>query len=224
MNVKYDAILGKIREDDFDETKDGIQDALSDGKLYGRKNAAWEEVTSLSVTDIQTNIDDGSLTTINTKKLRIYAEQMLPMAANSMYFLQSDISPSQIASHTADNTCFFRIGNIGGQIPASLNTFKFKAAAQTADTAQTGTIIFDCRAAWVVATDESLTLGTAQSVTVTIDANNKTDAFVLSAQSNAITPSGTRTADCELYIQITRDVDDTLAASSKLTFIDIEFV
>lgn len=184
------------------------------------------EKGTVDLPSIQTAIEDGSLTTINTKKIRIFAEQMMPTESNSMYFLQTDLNPSQVASYTANEYIWFRIADIGGNIPIGSSTFKFSYAA-SATTSTTGSdVVYAAQAAWVDTNNTSESYGTAVSVTNTLDEIDLTK-YKLSNQSTTITPGGTRGTNKSLYIKIYRDavnVNDDYAADSKLIFVDIEFI
>ena len=186
------------------------------------------------IPSIQTAIEDGTLTTINTKKLRIFAEQMMPTAANSMYFLQADLNPSQVASHTVNQFCYFRIPDVGGQIPASISGFKFKYAVSSTASVSGSNVIYAAQAAWVDADSTAEGYGTAVSVTTQVD-EASTAKYVVSALSGEVKigveeqTSATRDTNKDLYIEIYRDATDAggvddYAASSKLTWVEIEFV
>lgn len=184
------------------------------------------EKGSVDLPSIQTAIEDGSLTTINTKKIRVFAEQMMPTESNSMYFLQTDLNPSQVASYTANEYVWFRIADVGGNIPVGSSTFKFSYAVSATASVTGSDVIYAAQASWVDTSNTSESYGTAVSVTTTLDEVNLTK-YKLSSQSAAITPGGTRSTDKSLYIKIYRDAvntSDDYAANSKLIFVDIEFI
>lgn len=174
------------------------------------------------IPSIQAAIEDGTLTTINTKKLRIYAEQMMPTAANSMYFLQSDINPSQIADPNVVQYTYFRIAD-NGSIPVGDFTMKAKFAINGTD-AGAGNMFYGIKAGWGGASPTNITYGAERTQ---LASNNNAVGYVLTALTDDIAIGGTRGTDGNLYFMVSRlatDFFDDYAASSKLTFVDVEFV
>lgn len=218
MNVKYDAILGKLREDDFDETKDGIQDAPSDGSLYGRKNAAWAEITSLSVTDIQTNINDGTLA-ITPKKQKLYASHLLPLASASAYYVEAP-TPVQIFIYTAVTGVKVLINT--SDMPSGTNAFKYRVRSYFTGSPEYKVVTWSAKAAFL---GDTITpsFGTAVLVDQTLVTTN----VPATSEWSANVSIGTNTTDNTAIIQLDRkadDGDDTMDLEAKLVWVEIEFV
>ena len=113
--------------------------------------------------------------------------------------------------------------DVGNQIPAAANAIKVKFAS-IATGMSTGTdALWTCQAAWMVDNQDSVTYGTAANVAVDLSPAT----LVYSAQTAAITPSGTRAAGCGLWLKFGRlpEVEgDDLEVVANLAWVEIEFV
>lgn len=182
MIVKYDSILGKLRESDGDSGSKGFTGGIG-----------WLPAFSL-----------------------------LPTSTTSAYYLEG-INPAQIFSATVDQTIKAIIN--ADELPAGTTTIKFRVEARHADNTSPvdRDVVWQVKAGWYAGNWEA-TLGTAVSVTQTLDADD--DKTAISTQSSAITIAGTEGTDDKLYIEIKRaatDGSDSLASDAYLTRIELEF-
>jgi hypothetical protein len=166
---------------------------------------------------------------IENTKLIIPAAAMLPLTADSAYYLESDVFPAQVFSDTVTQSVKLQLFDIGNQIPAAANAFKVKVCGRrTQEVVSDDEVCWRAKAAWVRVEDLAVTLGDPVYVVDTYDAQNK---IFLSDATADCTPSGSRSAGCELRIEIARDIAyevesavvDTLNAPAHLVWIEIEF-
>jgi hypothetical protein len=170
-------------------------------------------------------LNDNFTIAVENKTLIVPAAAMLPMTTASAYYLESDDFPSQVFSATANQYCKFQLFDIGNQIPSWANAFKIKFISIGVNT--TGTdVVWSAAAVWANIGDASVASEYGTAVTVIEDAI-ATEELVVSDQSGAITPAGTKTAGCGLWIKIGRlseDANDDFASPAKLVWVEIEFV
>jgi len=199
MEIKYDAILGKLREKDFDASKDG-----------------------LTLEDIETAIASGTLV-VTPKKQYFYASWFNPIdvAANSAYYVEL-AKPALVFSATADTGVKFLINK--NQIPDGTTKLKFRAEAYKADASGGNDVVFAIQAAWMANGIAPVALSTQADATVTLPS---TDTTVISAQSAELTILNADNSidDDTLYVHIFRDVSaDDHTTVAYLTMVEIEFV
>jgi len=174
-------------------------------------------------------INDNFAKAVENNKVIIPAAAMLPMTANSAYYLESDDFPAQVFSDTVTQSVKVQLFDIGNQIPAAANAFKVKVCGRrTQEVVSDDEVCWRAKAAWVRVEDSAVTLGDPVYVVDTYDAQNK---IFLSDATADCTPNGTRADGAELRIEIARDIAyevesavvDTLDAPAHLVWIEIEF-
>lgn len=164
-------------------------------------------------------------------KYQIFAHGMLPLTTNSAYYLESDLFPSQVFSHTVTEGVKISIPEY--MVPTG-TTPKLKVKFQAFHT-YTGApsdafdVAWEVAAAWIVDGAETVTLGVEQYAVMTVE----TDPLKLkwSGQTPLVTPGGIREAGAELRIRIRRNVayrieeslQDTLDVSAHLYKVEIRW-
>ena len=165
-------------------------------------------------------INDNFAKAIENNKVVIPAAAMLPMTTASAYYLESDTFPAQVFSATVNQYCKFQLFDVGNQIPAAANAIKLKFWTTSASA---GDVVLEGYAAWVNESDAGVTYGQENYITTGI-VDGELNA---SSQTPAITPSGTRTAGCGLWVKIGRkseEATDDLADTMLLVWVELEFV
>lgn len=167
---------------------------------------------------------------MNIAKYQIFAHGMLPLTANSAYYLESDLFPSQVFSDTATEGVKISIPEY--MVPTGATPklkVKFQAFHTSTSEPSDFDVAWEVAAAWIVDGAETVTLGVEQYAVMTVE----TDPLKLkwSGQTPLVTPGGIREAGAELRIRIRRNVayevgeilQDTLDVSAHLYKVEIEW-
>jgi len=198
MEIKYDAILVKLRESDGDGSKGGL--------LIG---------------DIQTAINDGSLIITPNKQL-LYASWLEPLQSGSAYFLNLPV-PAQVFSHTADEGIKVLLNT--SQIPPNTTKLKYRVNSYYVGSPAALNVIWSARAGYTGAT---ITPVYGTGVKLTHAQNAAQNTRVTSLFSEEVTIGGEAITNDTLVVELKRlgssDANDTLNVSAHLTWIEIEFV
>ena len=172
-------------------------------------------------------INDNFAKALENNKIIIDASMMLPESSASGYYVAAnDGLGYMVFIHTATTGVQAFLFDIGNQIHADADQFKFKIVARQSggDEANNNTTCWKVRAGYIDDGDESITYGTAVYLNLDLPTAGK---IATSAQSGAV-GFGTRGNDGKMVFEISRDVEydtsvDDLAYLAQLLWVEIEF-
>ncbi len=171
------------------------------------------------------------VSTVNNLKTIIPTAAMLPLTANSAYWLNDDSFPAYVFSELSTEGVKIQLFDVANLIPVGATGLKIRLQAfHSAPVATAGDdVAWEVSAAWIAEGSEAVTFGT--KVNVVQELFSTANKLKWSLQSADVTPSGTREASAELRLLIRRDIAyevesvavDTLDTPAKLYKVELEW-